>query len=173
MYKKICFFIASVFGVGYAPVASGTWGSFVTLPLCWYLIRYQSLQALYIALAITCVVGWIATLKVLKYTKPDPSLVVIDEVAGQLTTFTLPWYFGYVDTRWVSSLKSLFKDTNTELLVFLLAGFVLFRFFDIVKVWPASYFDKKVHNAFGVMADDIVAGLYAAGSLTLLCYFFK
>ena len=166
MYKKLCFFIASVCGVGYAPKASGTFGSLVALPLCWYLLRYQSLRELGIAIALVCVVGWFATRKVLKYTKPDPSLVVIDEVAGQLTTFTLPMYFGYIGTRW----QSFLGQTDWP---FLIAGFVLFRSFDIFKIWPASYFDKKVHNAFGVMADDIVAGIYAAAVLTLSAYLLK
>ena len=116
MYKKLCFFIASVCGVGYAPKASGTFGSLATLPLCWYLLRYQSLNELYLAIALVFIVGWLATRKVLNYTKPDPSLVVIDEVAGQLTTFTLPWYFGYVGTRW----QSLISDTSWQ---FLIAGF--------------------------------------------------
>ncbi|MBP5161148.1 MAG: phosphatidylglycerophosphatase A [Alphaproteobacteria bacterium] len=154
MYKKLCFLIASFFGVGYAPKASGTFGSLAALPLCWYLLRYHSLDALYIAIALVFIIGWIATRKVLKYTKPDPSLVVIDEVAGQLTSFTLPLYYGLANAQWLC----------------LLGGFILFRFFDIVKIWPASYFDKKVHNAFGVMADDIVAGIYAAATLTLFLH---
>ena len=166
MYKKLCFFIASVCGVGYAPKASGTFGSLAALPLCWYLLTQASFQNLLIAIAIVFVVGWIATHKVLKYTKPDPSLVVIDEVAGQLTTFALPMYLGYIGTRW----QSFLGQTNWPLL---LAGFVLFRFFDIVKVWPANYVDKKVRNAFGVMADDMIAGVYASAVLTLLAYFLK
>lgn len=156
MYKKLCFFIASVLGVGYIPKASGTFGSLVALPVFCYLFRDASLDALYITLAMVCIVGWIATSKVLKYTKPDPSLVVIDEVAGQLTTFTLPWYFGVAQLNWQ----------------FIIVGFALFRFFDIVKIWPANFFDKKIHNATGVMADDIVAGIYAAAVLTLLFHLF-
>ncbi len=80
----------------------------------------------------------------------DPSIVVIDEVAGQLVTlvaFPPTWRF-------------------------ILAGFVLFRVFDILKPWPASYFDRRVKSGFGIVADDVVAGFYAAASLWLLARFF-
>jgi phosphatidylglycerophosphatase A len=49
----------------------------------------------------------------------------------------------------------------------LLAGFVLFRFFDILKPWPISYLDKHVHNGFGIMIDDVLAGLFACACLHL------
>ena len=154
MYKKLCFFLASVCYVGYIPLASGTFGSLAALPACFYLLQRNSLYDLCVAVVLVSVIGWLATHQVVKYTKPDPSLVVIDEVAGQLTTFTIPLWWGVANADWH----------------FILAGFILFRFFDIVKIWPASFFDKKVQNAFGVMMDDIVAGLYAAISLTILAY---
>ena len=86
---------------------------------------------------------------VLQENEHDPGFVVIDEVVGQSLTFV-------------------FVSTVMPSLWMFLIGFVAFRFFDIVKVWPACYFDKKVQNASGVMLDDVVAGLYASLVLLLI-----
>jgi len=53
----------------------------------------------------------------------------------------------------------------------ILLGFILFRFFDIIKLWPASFFDGRVKNAFGVMMDDVIAGLYGAVILYAVLFF--
>ena len=102
--------------------------------------------------------GTIASKEVLKYTSHDPSLIVIDEVAGQLipliffSAFPLPSYGDW----W---------------LYIALPSFILFRIFDILKPFPASYFDKKVLNEHGVMLDDIAAGIYALMGVLLLTNF--
>ncbi len=75
----------------------------------------------------------------------DAKQIVIDEVAGLLVTML------GVPVSWMT----------------LLAGFALFRLFDIAKPWPASYFDRKVKNGFGVVFDDVMAGLYARACLAL------
>jgi phosphatidylglycerophosphatase A len=62
------------------------------------------------------------------------------------------------------------RDNN---LIHLVLLFVLFRFFDIVKIWPASYFDKKVKHGAGTILDDIVSGLYAGGLSYLLISYLK
>jgi phosphatidylglycerophosphatase A len=85
-----------------------------------------------------------------KYQVHDPSWIVIDEVLGILVTYAL------------CPLKSFLG-------VFIL--FVLFRFFDIVKVWPASYFDRMTHGA-GTILDDIVSGVYAGLVALLIKNFF-
>ena len=82
----------------------------------------------------------------------DPGFVVIDETVGQTLTFI---FVAGMDFSWVM----------------VLLGFALFRFFDIVKIWPASYFDSSVHNAFGVMMDDVIAGLYAGIVLYGIMFF--
>ena len=77
---------------------------------------------------------------------PDASPIVIDEVAGYLVTMALvPWSWPAV-----------------------LAGFVFFRILDVVKPWPASYFDKSVKNGFGVVMDDVAAGVFGAVAMWLL-----
>ena len=82
----------------------------------------------------------------------DPSFVVIDEVIGQLLTFVLIGNLLHFEmNRW-----------------YFLAGFLFFRFFDIVKIWPACYYDEEVQNAHGILMDDVIAGVYAALSLGVL-----
>ena len=80
----------------------------------------------------------------------DPSKVVIDETVGQLLSFAV---VAYIDVEALIGWQSMF---------FYLAGFVLFRFFDILKMGPVKYFDSKVLNAYGVMLDDVCAGIFAA-----------
>ena len=92
-----------------------------------------------------------ATDVVIKETKiTDPSKVVIDETVGQLLSFSI---VAYLDIDALVGAQSLF---------FYLIGFVLFRFFDIFKMGPVKYFDSKVLNAYGVMLDDVCAGILAA-----------
>ncbi len=142
LYKKLAFVLASWFGTGYSPIASGTVGSIAALPVCFLLKEFMGIWGIFLGAFILFWIGYFATKEVLKYTKHDPSLVVIDEVVGQLLAFV---FVAYLPSTWITYLL----------------GFVLFRFFDITKVWPACYFDKKIENAYGVMLDDVIAGLYA------------
>ena len=153
MKKKLSFILATVFGVGYAPKASGTMGSLVTLPLAWALSQLGGWPLILAMAFAVYVVGVLSTREVLKYTAHDPSFVVIDEVVGQLLTFVLISDIYPLDMYWLAG------------------GFAAFRFFDILKPWPVSYFDKKWKNATGVMMDDVMAGLYAAGVLKVVHLF--
>lgn len=155
MKKKLAYLIATFFGAGYAPAAPGTVGSLVTLPFAAVIAYYYGLIGIIIAVALVFTVGTIATHEVLKTSKHDPSFVVIDEVAGQLLSFVL-------------IADALQFDSNSWLLYLL--GFMLFRLFDITKPQPAGWADRKVHNAFGVMLDDIFAGAYAAVILYLISH---
>jgi phosphatidylglycerophosphatase A len=160
MNKKLAYIIATFFGVGYCPVASGTAGSLATLPFAFLLYFYcGGLPAILAFFVLVYVAGTLASKEVLKYTSHDPSIIVIDEVAGQL----IPLIF-------FSALPSSYGDWW---LYIALPSFVLFRIFDILKPFPANYFDKKVLNAHGVMLDDIVAGIYALGVMlgVKICFF--
>ena len=139
---KTAFVIATGLCSGLSPKAPGTVGSLCALLPVWGGAQFGVWGILVLSLFFYFS-GWYATGCVLNAQKErDPGYVVIDEFAGQSITFLfvayliMPWYYYFI-------------------------GFALFRFFDIVKIWPASYFDKKVQNAFGVMTDDIVAGIYA------------
>ena len=138
----------SFFGVGFVKYAPGTFGSLAILPLLYFLGKFNPPAFLFLPflLILTLLSCFIADSTQKKYLLHDPGWIVIDEVLGMFVTW-------------------LFICNNN--LVHLLIGFVTFRFFDIVKIWPASYFDKKVKHGAGTILDDIVSGLYA-GSLTVL-----
>ncbi|MBO5997842.1 MAG: phosphatidylglycerophosphatase A [Alphaproteobacteria bacterium] len=149
MKKKLAYLIASAFGVGFCPKASGTAGSLVTLPLAFVLAYYWGACGILLGAVIAFFAGVIASKEVLKYTKHDPSLIVVDEVAGQLTSFILVAPLLQRNSSWVA-------------MAIYIAGFGLFRLFDITKPSIVGWADKKIENAWGVMLDDIFAGLFAA-----------
>jgi len=145
-------FLATGFGSGYSPIAPGTMGTAVAIPI--YLLLEFHLQLglfAYIAVvvlitALGCVVAQRAGRH---FGAADAGQIVIDEIAGFLIGMTA------APPRWQS----------------LMIGFVLFRLFDIVKPWPARYFDRRVANGFGVVMDDVAAGLYMLLVMLLLNYF--
>ena len=138
--------LASGFGAGYAPVASGTVGSLVALLVLFVpaLRTYPTMGAL---IAAGFIIGIYTSKDMMKKYGDDPSVVVIDEMVGMwITLFIILYPLGIID-GWFQ---------------FLAAGiaFGTFRFFDIVKVPPCRYFDRQ-KTAFGVMMDDVIAGIYA------------
>jgi len=157
--KKAAYIIATFFGVGYCPIASGTAGSLATLPFAFLLTYYGGFYAMLAFFALVYVAGTIASKEVLKYTSHDPSIIVIDEVAGQLVPLL------FYSAHELPSMRMWW-------LYIALPSFVLFRIFDIFKPFPASYFDKKVLNEHGVMLDDIAAGLYALLATAVLTQLF-
>ena len=129
--------------MGRLPVARGTWGSLATLPLCWLAAQPGSLW-LYLGtvVAVTATAFPAAAVAERVLGEKDPGAVVIDESAGMLLTlFAVPLGVG----PWA-------------------AGFFLFRFFDVCKVFPANRLER-LRGGVGIVADDLVAGLYA--NLTL------
>lgn len=141
----------SWFYTGKFPKAPGTFGSLATLPLIYLLHYFQvniyTLISLIIFLFASSVFVTEHVQK--KYQLHDPQWIVIDEVIGMLVT----WSF----VRTI--------EFPTLFLVF-----SLFRFFDIVKIWPASYFDR-LHHGFGTIMDDVISGVYA-GIITLALHSF-
>ena len=150
--EKISKCIASLGGIGKLP-ASGTWGSVVALPFAWFLAGTWGLLFL---VAASFILG-VLTIRPLIDGKEekDPSFVIIDEFMGQLVVFS-------------------FIPSERITPILLIFGFLFFRLFDILKPWPASFFDRKVHNNWGVMLDDLAAGIYgflALAFLELLSYY--
>ncbi len=148
MFKDISFLIASWFKVGYAPKASGTCGSLAALPFIILLAYFFGFIGIACFAVVTFAAGCIFSGEVLKYTEHDPSLIVIDEVCGQTVTFFAIAFLlngNFADTWWIY-----------------IAGFALFRLFDITKPSIIGRIDKELKNAAGVMLDDVVAGLFAA-----------
>lgn len=133
-------FISTGFGMGRAPVAPGTFGTLIGIPIVYYmqnlnLIQYGLLTAFLLLLGI-----WAANEYGKHLNEHDHSSIVWDEVVGYIITmFAVP-------------------ATLTTLVI----GFVVFRFFDIIKPWPIYVLDKKLKGGLGVMLDDVVAGLFGA-----------
>jgi phosphatidylglycerophosphatase A len=143
--------VVSIGYIGFFPVASGTLASLVTLPIVWLLDFAGSTPLLLTVLVFSTIVGLIFTEIILKYSEDsDPKYVVIDEFVGQLLTLIIPLAF--------------FKSSFPFWWIYL-AGFVLFRFFDIVKPWHVGWADSSIHGALGVMLDDLIAGVYATVTL--------
>jgi len=141
---------ATGLGAGYSPVASGTTGTLVAIPLFVLLSKWGTTGVL-IGLAIITILGvpLASRMEELTATK-DPGRIVIDEIAGYLVTM-------------LGSPPDLF---------YILAGFLLFRLFDILKPPPIRYLERALFSGWGVMADDLMAGVYAWGVLRLLERFF-
>jgi phosphatidylglycerophosphatase A len=139
--------IATWFGVGRLPKAPGTWGSAVTLPIGWIIASWAGSVWLVAAAAVVFAVGWWASdVYARRNATEDPGEVVVDEVAGQLVALVVV----PVD------------------LAYYAAAFVLFRIADIWKPWPVSFAERRLGGGLGIMADDVVAGFYAAIVLLLV-----
>ena len=156
MKKSISFIIATFFGFGYSKIAPGTIGSLITLPLAFLLAYFFGIWGISIAVVLIFIIGTMATTEVLRHTPHDPGFVVIDEVAGQLLTF--------------ASVAPFLKNNISAWHIYI-AGFILFRIFDIFKPQPVRWADRNIENAWGVMLDDIIAGTYATLILYILFVF--
>ena len=149
--NKFKIVIASTFGVGYLPLAPGTWASAIVLPIIWFISSVYSWFALIPFFIIVSLLSlWSTSAAEQKWGK-DPSKMVIDEWAGQILTFFL---------------VPLSLDLNEHWLV-LLIGFILFRFFDILKPFGIGKL-QKIEGGLGVLLDDLLAGLYALVILNIL-----
>ena len=137
MRKGIALALATTFGVGYVPFAPGTFGSLAGLALWAVLPASPAAQAVVIV-AIFVAGSWSGSLAEAHYAKTDPSYVVLDEVLGMLMTLFLN------PVGWGGALL----------------GFLLFRVADIIKPFPANRLER-LHGGIGVMADDLMAAIYA------------
>jgi phosphatidylglycerophosphatase A len=136
-------------GTGFSPFASGTVGTLGAIPL--YLVLAQLPLTLYLlsTVAFTLFACWVSGHAEEVFGEHDSGKIVIDEVAGYLVTMagvTLSWQA-------------------------VVAGFFLFRLFDITKPQPARWFDRSLKNGYGVVLDDVAAGLYACAATHLLLRF--
>ena len=144
---------ATFFRIGYLRPGPGTWGSLATILLWWLASRYipaqsQALTAIVLGLGVTAI-GVPAATQVSRATGiKDPQFVVIDEVAGQLITMIA------VPVSWKTAL----------------AGFILFRGFDIVKPPPVRQLER-LPEGFGIVIDDVAAGLYGLLVMQILLHF--
>lgn len=145
--------IASGFGAGLSPFASGTVGSAVAL-IPWLALRELDWMWYVLVIAAAFAIGvWASGVVIRRIGVEDPGVVVWDEFVGQ----------------WIALIPLV---TQPRGWLWVGAGFVLFRLFDVVKPWPASWADRAVKGGFGAMLDDVFAGVYAALALALGMHFF-
>lgn len=147
--EKIAEFLATGFYVGKIPVAPGTIGTLVAIPIMFIYWNKGILPQIFITLSIFFIGLWASTV-VVGEKKEDPDYVVIDEIAGYM----------------VSMIGVPFNP------LYLAIAFVLFRLYDIFKPPPIKKFEE-LSSGLGIMADDIVAGLYVLVIMQILIHFFN
>lgn len=147
--KNPVHFLALGFGSGLVAKAPGTFGTLAAIPL--YLLMAQLPLAWYVGLTLVSVLAgvYICSKAAQDMGVHDHGAIVWDEVAGLLITMVA------APAGWI----------------WLLVGFTLFRFFDIIKPWPIRWLDAKVEGGFGIMIDDVFAGVFAFICLQILAMF--
>lgn len=143
---RLAALLATVFGVGYSPVMPGTMGTLAAVPLAYAAMGVGPWALWLTTAAVTAAGTWAAGRYCALTGQHDNQRIVIDEVAGYLLTLSLV-------PRSAANLA---------------LAFLLFRLLDIAKPWPIRLVDRRVHGGFGVMADDLLAGLVGAGILRLV-----
>ena len=143
--NKIISIFTTLFGIGYSPIAPGTIGSIFSIVFLYFLIKFVS----YSFLVIIFLIILFTSLKLIeKYSNllksHDSSTIVIDEFLG---IFLIILFYDYL------------KFAN-DFVMFLLI-LILFRFFDVLKIFPINWVDKNIKNSFGVVLDDLLAGVYS------------
>ena len=158
MINKINFLFVTLFGIGKIKIIPGSFASLATTLFLFIVFHFLNISPKSILFSLV-IIFFISIYAVNKYIKnlttKDPKEVVIDEFIGQSIPICL-----YEVAHGVS------RET-TEILKFYFIMFVLFRIFDITKPFPASYYEKNFKNSFGVIMDDVCAGLYVVGILVL------
>ena len=158
MLKKINFLFVTLFGIGKISKIPGSIASLVTTVFLFFLFHVVNISANIILVSIIVVFFvslWSVSIFIKALDNKDPNEVVIDEFIGQSIPICL-YEIAHEGT----------KETS-QVLTFYFIIFILFRIFDIVKPYPVSYYDKNFKNSFGVVMDDVCAGLYVVAVLVL------
>ncbi|MEJ2095814.1 MAG: phosphatidylglycerophosphatase A [Deltaproteobacteria bacterium] len=144
--QQVILFLSSGFYLGRLPVAPGTFGSLPGLGLWLLLSRWEWLAILFFLVIFILFAAWIAGLAAEALDCRDPGSVVIDEIAGMAITMA------GIPINWTACV----------------AGFVLFRFFDIAKPFPIRWVDQHVKGGFGIVLDDVLAGIISNIALRII-----
>ena len=159
MNKSFDALFVTMFGIGKAKFIPGTFGSLATVVILYFCFHVLNINSFFILLGLLAIFAYSFS-AVTNHTKnsenKDPGEIVIDEFIGQ----SIPIYLYEVS-------HGTDKQPG-EAIIFYGICFVLFRYFDIMKPFPVSYFDKKHKNSFGVIMDDVCAGFYVV--LSLICF---
>ena len=165
MIKKINLVLVTFFGVGFIKFASGTFASLITSIIFFYLFRlYISIEH-FLILCLIMILVFTYSLNAIKtieneFEQKDARQIVIDEVIGQSIPILLIEYMTYSQNQ----------SFGADLYLYLMS-FFLIRFFDILKPFPIGYIDKNYKNSFGILFDDVLAGVYTLMVLLLLIKF--
>ena len=159
MIKKINTLFVTMFGLGKLPKIPGTFGSLATVILLYIFFHVLDLSTntILVGLTIIFIISFSAVaLHIRDNENKDPKEVIIDEFIGQ----SIPIYLYEISHGT--------EKSSDEAIILYGVCFILFRFFDIAKPFPVSFFDKNFKNSFGVIMDDVCAGLYVI--LSLICF---
>jgi phosphatidylglycerophosphatase A len=137
--KHFILILATGFGVGYSPVAPGTLGTLIAIPVYYFLSNISSPIYEITLVGFFFLSVWISENAEIFFGKKDDQRIVIDEIMGFLITML-----------WVP-----------QTVILMAIGFFVFRFFDILKPFPIRRLEKKLKGGYGVVADDVMAGVYA------------
>ncbi len=156
--NKINFLFVTLFGIGKLKKIPGSYASLVTTIFLFFLFHIFNISANIVLISVI-LIFFISLYSVNIFIKDldnkDPKEIVIDEFIGQSIPICL-YEIAHVGT----------KETS-QVLTFYFIMFILFRIFDIIKPYPVSYYDKNFKNSFGVIMDDVCAGLYVVAVLVL------
>ena len=152
--KNPLHFIATLGGLGKIPIAPGTFGSI----FAWFvfIILSHYINMIFLTFAVGIFSVWICEKITKNLAIKDHKSIVIDELVG----------------TWISLLPVLFvADDRYERIIYASIALILFRFFDILKPYPISFFDKKYKNGLGIVLDDVIAGIFS-GILSVILLIF-
>ena len=159
MLKTFNSLFVTMLGLGKIKIIPGTFGSFATIIILYILFHVLdvSSNAILVGLVLIFIYSFFAVASHIKNSEnKDPREIIIDEFIGQ----SIPIFLYEVSHGT--------EKSADEAIIFYSICFVLFRFFDIRKPFPVSFFDKNFKNSFGVIMDDVCAGLYVV--LSLICF---
>ena len=159
MIKIFNSLFVTMFGLGKIKFIPGTIGSLATIIILYVIFHILNVSSNFVLLGLVIIFIY-SFPAVSSYIKnngnKDPREIIIDELIGQ----SIP-IFAYEISHGT-------EKSSDEALIFYCISFVLFRFFDVIKPFPVSFFDKNFKNSFGVIMDDVCAGLYVI--LSLICF---
>jgi phosphatidylglycerophosphatase A len=149
--------LISMMGIGFIPWAPGTFASLASLSILIFLIG-QTSPLVFLAIILLSLYPFVRLINSVqrRVAEHDPSWIVIDELVGMSIAFILP--------------LMIIPNLGISIYIYGIISFILFRFFDITKIYPANWLDRNLKHGWGVILDDIVSGLYSACILLLLHY---
>ena len=159
MIKTFNILFVTMFGLGKMPKIPGTLGSLATIIILYIFFHIINLssKSILIILILIFIFSFLAVAIYIRHNEnKDPKEIIIDEFIGQ----SIPIYLYEISHGT--------EKSSDEAIIFYGLCFILFRFFDIAKPFPVSYFDKNFKNSFGVIMDDVCAGFYVV--LSLICF---